>query len=150
MNKHKLKNLTCSVIKIKNNISYADHNVKLEDSPWIPYLIDRNTGKLFESFRATQTHPEHKADYWYPLENFDKLFQSIKQYGYRQELCNSNFQKKFNGNDWPGGKGVVKIGANGKIGDGHHRCAILYYIYGPNKEVNTINNILQNVEPINI
>ena len=143
---YKLKNLKCSVIKFdSNNNSYVDHNVKLEDSPWIPYLENKNTDKLFESFKATQNHPDHLDNYWYPLEKFDKLVESIKKYGYKSEFCNNmKFQNTFNGNDWPGGKGIVKIG-DGKIGDGHHRCAILYYLCGPEKEVVVINNILQNV-----
>ena len=40
----KLKDLLCSVIKLDGNgNAYADHFVKLGDSPWIPYLKDKNT-----------------------------------------------------------------------------------------------------------
>ena len=145
----KLKDLLCSVIKLDGNgNAYADHFVKLGDSPWIPYLKDKNTEKLYQSFEATRKHPDHPDDYHYPLYTFDKLVDSIRKNGYKNEFCNNeNFQNDFNGKNWPGGKGAVKIGGN-KIGDGHHRCAILYHIYGPDYEVNVVNNILQNIEPI--
>ena len=46
------------------------------------------------------------------------------------EIGSKEFQKTFNGINWQGGKGTIKISGNGKIGDGHHRCAILYFLYG--------------------
>lgn len=149
MNTFKLKNLRCSVIKLnKDGIAYVDHNVKLEDSPWVDYLINKSTTKLFDSFKATQKHPDHPDDYWYPLEKFDRLVENIKKKGYINEFCNnSNIQNSWNGKDWPGGKGPIKIGPNGKIGDGHHRCCILYYFYGPEYEIQLKNFLIHNIPP---
>ena len=86
----KLKDLLCSVIKLDGNgNAYADHFVKLGDSPWIPYLEDKNTEKLFQSFKATRRHPDHPDDYHYPLDTFDKLVDSIRRHGYKNEFCNN-------------------------------------------------------------
>lgn len=147
-----LKDLKCSIIKFKNkekNIVYVDQNVKIENSPWVIYLKTKNTEPLYESFYATQQHPDHDNNYWYNIENFDKLVESIKKYGYKNEFCNNlEFQKKLNGENWQGGKGTIKIGHNGKIGDGHHRCAILYFLYGPNYEIKLKNNFeIENIDP---
>ena len=147
-----LKDLKCSVIKFQNkedNIVYVDEHVKIENSPWVIYLKTKNTEPLYESFYATQQHPDHDNNYWYNIENFDKLVESIKKYGYKNEFCNnSEFQKTFNGINWQGGKGTIKISGNGKIGDGHHRCAILYFLYGPNYEIKLKTNFeIENIDP---
>jgi len=137
--KIKLSDITCSVIKFKEDKKevYVDNNVQLKDSPWFIYLTTKNTDSLYESFYATRKHNDHKNDYWYNIKNFDKLFLSIKLFGYRKKLCNnSQFQNRFNGNKWQGGKGPIKIDKNGKICDGHHRCVILYYLFGPNYIIN--------------
>ena len=147
---YKLKSLTCSVIKFKGadrEESYVDSNVPIENSPWVTYLRDNDTGPLYESFYATQKHPDHKDDYWYDVKNFDRLVESIKHFGYKNELCNNpKFQDRFNGKSWQGGKGTIKIG-NGRIGDGHHRCAILYRLYGPDYIIHVNNCIVSNVPP---
>ena len=147
----KLKNLTCSVIKLnENKNAYVDSNVKIEDSPWVIYLQENNKKPLYDSFYATRKHPDHKDDYWYDIKNFDKLVESIKVNGYRNNFCNNpNFQDKFNGKDWQGGKGPIKLSEQGKIGDGHHRCAILYYIYGPEYEIKLLNNwLIDDIPPL--
>ena len=140
----KLKDLTCSVIKLDtNDQAYDDHTVKLEDSPWVIYLQDNNTVPLYNSFYATRKHPYHKDDYWYDVTKFDTLVESIKKLGYKNSLCNNKvFQDNFNGNDWQGGRGAIKMSFSGKIGDGHHRCAVLYYLYGPEYEINILPNCL--------
>ena len=148
-----LKNLTCSVIKFtdrQKKTVFVDHNVKIEDSPWVIYLKTKNTEPLYESFYATQKHPDHDNNYWYNIENFDKLFESIKNLGYKNEYCNNEeFQTSFNGSNWQGGKGTIKIGSNGKIGDGHHRCAILYFLYGPDYEIKLCGNYeIENIKPL--
>ena len=82
--KLKLKNLYCSIIKLNDKgFAYVDHNVKIEDSPWIDYLKNNSTEKLYESFKATQKHPDHKDDYWYPIEKFDLLVENMIKYGYK-------------------------------------------------------------------
>jgi len=148
-----LKNLYCSVIKFSDKEKktvFVDENVKLEDSPWVIYLKNNNTEPLYESFYATQNHPAHDNNYWYNIENFDKLVESIKKHGYQNEFCNNKeFQTSFNGSNWQGGKGRIKIGPNGKIGDGHHRCAILYFLYGPDFEIKPIGNCeIENIKPL--
>ena len=148
----KLKQLTCSVIKMdKNNTAYVDANVKLNESPWYIYLKYKNVEPLYESFYATRKHPDHKNDYWYDISNFDKLVESIKINGYKNELCNNKtFQDKFNGNKWQGGKGPIKVSTCGKVGDGHHRCVILYYLYGPEYDIKLLDNyLIDNIPPIN-
>lgn len=143
----KLKSLTCSVIKFKDDKKnvYTDSNVKIDDSPWIPYLKNKNTDKLYESFRATQNHPDHPNDYWYDVEKFDKLVESIQNNGYKNDYCNNPlFQNNFN-NKWRGGKGKINISNKGEIGDGHHRCAILYHLYGPDFEIEVNNGIMSNL-----
>ena len=147
----KLKNIKCSVIKLdKNNKVYVDNRVKIEDSPWVVYLKHNDTKLLFDSFYATRKHPKHDDNYWYDLENFDKLVNSIKINGYKNELCNnSNFQDDFNGKTWQGGLGPIKISKYGNISDGHHRCAILYYLYGPEFEIEITNNYtIKNIPPL--
>ena len=145
----KLKDLYCSVIKLDNNgTAYVDERVKLGDSPWVDYLNTGSTVKLYESFRAVQKHDDHLNDYWYPLEKFNILVENIKKYGYKNEICNNkNVQDKLNGENWPGGKGPIKIGGN-KIGDGHHRCCILYHLYGGDYEIEVNNYLIKNIEPI--
>jgi hypothetical protein len=147
--KIKLKDLYCSVIKLdKNGNSYVDNKVKIEDSPWVDFLINKSTKKLYESFYATQKHPEHLNNYWYPIEKFNILVENIRKYGYRNEFCNNKqIQDNLNGDNWPGGKGPIKINGN-KIGDGHHRCCILYYLYGGNYEIKINNYLVENIEPI--
>lgn len=147
--KLKLKDLYCSVIKLDNdNNSYVDNKVKLGDSPWVEYLINKSTNKLYKSFYATQKHPDHPDDYWYPIEKFDLLLKNIKKYGYKNEICNNKeVQDKLNGEHWPGGKGPIKIYGN-NISDGHHRCCILYYIYGPDYELDIdSNHLIKNIKP---
>ena len=39
---------------------------------------NKNTEPLYESFYATQQHPEHDNNYWYNIENFDKLLKVLK------------------------------------------------------------------------
>ena len=97
----KLKNLKCSIHKLdKFNKFYIDI-VNIEESPWVIYLRDNDTKPLYDSFKATQTHPKWPNDYWYNIENFDKLVESIKKYGYKNEFCNNDkFQNKFNGKNW--------------------------------------------------
>ena len=148
----KLKDLTCSVIKFKDDKKgvYVDSNVKIEESPWVPYLKNKNTDKLYESFYATQNHPDHPNDYWYDINKFDKLVDSIKKNGYKNDYCNNPlFQDKFN-NNWQGGKGTINISHNRQIYDGHHRCAILYYLYGPDFEIEINNGLVYNlyIEPL--
>ena len=80
--KLKLKELYCSVIKLDQyERAYVDDKVKLGDSPWIDYLHNGSTVKLYESFIATQKHPHHPDDYWYPIEKFNVLVENIKKYG---------------------------------------------------------------------
>tara|TARA_Y100000389_G_scaffold191835_1_gene218598 strand:+ start:1531 stop:1980 length:450 start_codon:yes stop_codon:yes gene_type:complete len=148
--KLKLKDLYCSIIKLNDKgVAYVDHNVKIEDSPWMDYLKNNSTEKLYESFKATQKHPDHKDDYWYPIEKFDLLVENMRKFGYKNELCNNKeIQDKLNGENWPGGKGPIKIGANGKIGDGHHRCCILYYLHGEDYEIEVENYLVKNISPI--
>ena len=139
----KLKHLLCSVIKLDQyNKAYVDDKVKLGDSPCVDYLNSGSTVKLYESFIATQKHPDHPDDYWYPIEKLNVLVENIKKYGYQNEICNNKLvQDELNGENWPGGKGPIIIGNNGKIGDGHHRCCILYHIYGGDYEIE-INNFM--------
>jgi hypothetical protein len=147
----KLKELTCSVIKLDTNKKvYVDNKVKIEDSPWIIYLNEKNTKPLYDSFYATRKHPQHPNDYWYDISNFDRLVESIRIYGYKNEFCNNpSFQNSFNSSEWPGGKGPIKVSKTKQIGDGHHRCAILYYLYGPDYEIKLLNNrIIQDVPPV--
>lgn len=145
----KLKDLKCSIHKLDKNNKFFIDIVSIKDSPWVIYLTLKDTEPLYNSFKATQTHPNFPNDYWYDIKDFDKLVESIKKYGYKKEFCNNEkFQNKFNGDNWKGGKGTIKISRNGHIGDGHHRCAILYYLYGPEYEVNIDENILQSIEPI--
>ena len=147
--KIKLEDLYCSIIKLDNNgEAYVDTKVKLGDSPWVDYLKDGSTERLYESFRATQKHREHPDDYWYPIEKFDLLLENMRKYGYRNEYCNNKkIQDKLNGENWPGGKGPIKIGGN-QIGDGHHRCCILYYLYGGDYEIEVNNYLVKNIDPI--
>jgi hypothetical protein len=150
--KLKLKELYCSVIKLNNEgKAYVDIRVKLCDSPWVDYLNTGSTDKLYESFRATQKHPDHPDNYWYPIEKFGLLVENIKKYGYKNSFCNNKeIQDKLNGDNWPGGKGPIKIGGGGKIGDGHHRCCILYYLYGGDYEIEITNCLVKDIPPINI
>ena len=75
--KLKLKELYCSVIKLNNEgKAYVDIRVKLGDSPWVDYLNTGSTDKLYESFRATQKHPDHPDNYWYPIEKFGLLVEN--------------------------------------------------------------------------
>lgn len=139
----KLKELKCSVIKFKDDKKnvYVDSNVKIEESPWVIYLKEKNIKPLYDSFYATRKHPEHPNDYWYDITKFDKLVESIKIHGYKNELCNNpSFQNKFNGSNWQGGIGPIKVSKTGQIGDGHHRCAILYYLYGSEYEIKLLDN----------
>tara|TARA_Y100000389_G_scaffold162758_1_gene165661 strand:+ start:3515 stop:3982 length:468 start_codon:yes stop_codon:yes gene_type:complete len=152
----KLNELLCSVIKFSNKEKkevFIDI-INIKNSPWVVYLETKNTEPLYESFYATQNHPDHPNNYWYDITNFDKLVESIKKYGYRNELCNNEiFQKTFNGNNWHGGKGPIKIGCttNTHINDGHHRCAILYFLYGPEFEIKVCNNgFIENIPPKNL
>ena len=72
----------------------------------------------------------------------------MRKYGYRNEYCNNKkIQDKLNGENWPGGKGPIKIGGN-QIGDGHHRCCILYYLYGGDYEIEVNNYLVKNIDPI--
>jgi len=146
----KLKNVKCSIHKLDNNNKFYVDVVNIGCSPWVIYLQTKNTKPLYDSFKATQTQPSWPDDYWYDIKDFDKLVESIKKYGYKKEFCNNKkFQNNFNGKNWKGGKGVVKMHTNGNIQDGHHRCAILYFLYGPEYEITIKNNILQNIPPLN-
>ena len=43
----------------------------------------------------------------------------------------------------------IKVSKTGWIGDGHHRCAILYYLYGPEYEIKLLGNWkIDNVLPL--
>ena len=55
--------------------------------------VNGSTVKLYESFIATQKHPDHPDDYWYPIEKFNVLVENIKKYGYQNEICN-NFKDR--------------------------------------------------------
>tara|TARA_B100001142_G_scaffold236619_1_gene235102 strand:+ start:4007 stop:4450 length:444 start_codon:yes stop_codon:yes gene_type:complete len=146
----KLQNVKCSIHKLDSNNKFFVDIVNIKDSPWVTYLEKKNTEPLYNSFKATQSHPDWPNDYWYDIKDFDKLVESIKKYGYVKELCNNEtFQNNFNGKNWKGGKGPVKIMPDGNIYDGHHRCAIFYFLYGPEYELNIKNTILQNIPPIN-
>ena len=150
--KIKLKNITCSVIKLdSNNKAYPEYNIKIENSPWVIYLEKNETKKLYDSFYATRKHPKFSNDYWYDLEKFNLLLESIKNHGYKNNFCNNiDFQKNFNGNNWQGGKGPIKISKKGSITDGHHRCAILYYLYGANFTIEIKNdNTIKDIPPLN-
>ena len=148
--KFKLKDLKCYVHKLDKKNKFFIDTVSIKDSPWVIYLTLKDTKPVYDSFKATQTQPDFPNDYWYDIKDFDKLVESIKKYGYKKEFCNNEkFQNEFNGDNWTGGKGVIKISRNKHIGDGHHRCAILYYLYGPEYEINLDGNVLQDIEPIN-
>ena len=143
----KLKNLKCSIHKLDRFNNFYIDIVNIRDSPWVVYLRDNDTKPLYDSFKATQTHPDWPNDYWYNIENFDRLVESIKKYGYKNEFCNNDiFQNKFNGKNWQGGRGPIKI-YNNNISDGHHRCAILYFLYGPEYDIEIKNHILQDIKP---
>lgn len=151
--KLKLKNLVCAVFKFKpgsTEESYPDFNVNIADSPWVPYIKNKDTGPLYESFHATRKHPDHPDDYWYNVEKFDKLVESIRTRGYVNKLCNNpSFQDEFNGSDWQGGKGTIKVSPYGNVADGHHRCAILYCLYGPEYEITlTSGGEIEDVPPL--
>lgn len=145
----RLKDLKCSVWKLDSTGNPYVDKVKIEDSPWVEYLRNKNTKPLYDSFYATRKSNEHPDDYWYPVEKFDNLYESIKENGYKNSFCNnpnSEFLKE--NKDWPGGKGTIKLGYDGSIGDGHHRCAILFLIYGPEKIINVRNGIPSDIEPL--
>lgn len=146
----KLKDLKCSVHKLDSNGKFYIDIVNIQNSPWIPYLKNKNTKHILDSFKATRANKDHPNDYSYPFDKFDKLVSSIKKHGYRNDFCNNpTFQDKFNGTNWPGGKKQIFINPNCEICDGHHRCAILYHIYGPEFSINVINGKIQNIPPLN-
>ena len=113
------------------------------------YLFnEKNTKLLYDSFMLQENI--RSSNIKHDLTKFDKLVESIKFNGYKNEYCNNpSFQNKFNGSDWQGGKGPIKISKNGQIGDGHHRCAILYYLYGSEYEIKLLDNWrIDNIPPL--
>ena len=146
--KIKLKDLKCSMCRFNNEKGSYEERINLNKSPWYIYLLTQNTDELLKNFEEIRKHPSHPKDYYYPITDFDRLYTNIKEKGYLTSFTNSKEQRKFNNENWKGGKGPVKIGNDGFIWDGHHRCAILLYIYGPEYEVNIVDNILEDI-PIN-
>ena len=150
----KLENLYCTVHKLDvNNNFYEDINVKISDSPWIYYLNTNDESKIIESFKATQKNINYSNNYSYDIKQFNKLYKFIKLFEYNNIFNKNKIVKDiFQNKDWSGGNGPVKIWKDKKnifrIGDGHHRCAILYYLYGPNKIIYIKDCILQDVDKL--
>ena len=145
--KFKLKNLKISMCRYNNNTkeSYTE-KIYIKDSPWYIYLKTGSTKLIEENFIEVRKHKDHPNNYFYPISDFDKLVKSIKEKGYNKELCNnSSFQNQFNGNNWKGGKGPIKIGNDGFVWDGHHRCVALLYLLGENHTIIITNNYLDNI-----
>lgn len=147
--KIKLKELKISMCRYSNTRGSYEEKINILESPWYIYLKNGNKDKLYENFEEIRKHPEHPNNYHYPIENFDKLYNNIKLLGYKKNFCNSNEQKIFNGDDWKGGKNIVKIGNDNFVWDGHHRCVILCFIYGDDFIINVNNYELDDIEPLN-
>ena len=143
----KLKDLKISMCRYNDNTQKSyEEQIDIELSPWYIYLKTGDTKLIESNFEEVRKHKDHPNDYYYPISDFDKVVKSIKEKGYKKELCNNpSFQNEFNGANWKGGKGSVKIGNDGFVWDGHHRCVALLYIYGLEYEITINSNILENV-----
>ena len=142
----KLGDLVISMCRYNNNQGAYEEKINIKHSPWYEYLKTGNKNLILKNFEEVRKHEWTPNDYHYPIEDFDKLLNNIKNNGYLKELCNNeSFQKEFNGDNWKGGKGPVKIGNDGFVWDGHHRCVILLYLLGDSYEINITNNYLDNI-----
>ena len=145
----KLGDLLISMCRYDNIKGQYEEKINIKKSPWYIYLLNGNTDLIFKNFEEIRKHSLHPNDYSYPIEDFDKLVLSIKEKGYQLNLCNNpNFQNNFNGSNWKGGKGPVKIGDDNFVWDGHHRCVILLFLYGENYEIKVKNNVLQSIDKL--
>lgn len=145
-----LNNLKIAMCRYNDNTraSYTEQ-INIKDSPWYIYLTTGNTNLIEKNFEEIRKHKDHPNDYSYPIGDFNKIVDSILKNGYKKELCNNTkFQNNFNGENWKGGKGPVKIGNDGFVWDGHHRCVALLYLLGPDYEITIKNNYLENIENI--
>lgn len=126
-----------------------EEKINIKESPWYIYLKTGKTELIEKNFKEVRQHKDHPNNYSYPISDFDKIVKSILKNGYKINLCNNpSFQYKFNGNDWKGGKGPIKIGNDGFVWDGHHRCVALLYLLGPKYQITINNNLLDDIENI--
>uniref|UniRef100_A0A6C0FA90 Uncharacterized protein n=1 Tax=viral metagenome TaxID=1070528 RepID=A0A6C0FA90_9ZZZZ len=124
---------------------YPD-SMMIGESPWVTYLKTGDTSGLEDFFYACRKTGSFPEDYWYDFKLFDKLIESIKQKGYditygNNTDKNNDFTKDY---EIKGGNGPVVVSRNGFIADGQHRMAALYYIYGPDYEVELVPYIENN------
>lgn len=143
----KLGDLKISMCRYNYNTNetYLE-KINITKSPWYIYLKTKNTEQIEQNFKEIQKHKDHPNNYSYPISDFNKLVQSIKEKGYNKNLCNNIcFQNEFNGKEWKGGKGPIKIGNDGFVWDGHHRCVILLFFLGENYNITITNNFLENI-----
>ena len=143
----KLKDLKTYIHWVNNKNKCVWDVVNIKDGPWVKYLETGDSELIHNTLKARQGRTEPN-DYWYPIEDFNKLVESIKIHGFQNKfITDKKHQNAFNKNNWPGGKAPVQVSPNGLIRNGHHRCAILYYLYGPEYDIQIKNNILQNMPP---
>lgn len=143
--KLKLKNLRCSMCRYSKEKGSYEEQINLSKSPWYIYLQTKDTNELLKNFKEISKHPCHPNNYHYPIEDFDRLYENIKKKGYIKSFSDSKDQHTFNGKDWIGGKGPIRVGNDGHIWDGHHRCAILLYIYGDEYIIDINDNYVEDI-----
>jgi hypothetical protein len=120
---------------------YPDTMV-IEESPWVIYLKTGDTSGIEEFFYACRKTGSFPEDYWYDIKLFDKLVESIKTNGYdltydNNEEKNSEFVDNH-GSTRSGLPGPIRMNACAFVSDGQHRIAALYYIYGPDYEIEIV------------
>ena len=160
MYKCKLKDLKISTHKVNINKNFnklniccknAYRGVNINECAWLYYLNNNDDSKIKELISLYQKCDKYPDNYSYDLSHFNKLLNSMIIFGYNNIFEKSNkFRIKFQDDNWPGGNGPVKIyrdeDGNFHIGDGHHRCSILYYLFGPEKYIYIKDQTLINLD----
>ena len=138
MKRIKLKELKTNIHRLDNSNKCIIDVKNIKNSPWVIYLETGDTELIYKDLNAKKGK--------YTLENFNKLVESIKKHGFTNKFINNKkLRDEFNGDNWPGGTSPVTILPNNLINNGNHRCAILYFLYGPEYEITLKNNVLQDV-----